>query len=240
MMTEVAVSIVLPVYNERESLPPLMESIAGIVDVLPQPVEIVLVNDGSTDGSLDVMLELRDRHAGCSVRVIDLDRHRGLTTAMAAGFASARGAVVVTLDADLQNDPADIPTLVGLLDEYDVAIGWRKDRRDPFVKRTSSRIANWLRNRLTHDDIKDTGCALKAYKREYLMKLKLYDGLHRFLPTLLKMEGANIVQVPVKHHPRQYGKSKYGLFNRLVGPFCDLLAVRWMRKRHLRYKTEEK
>jgi len=239
-MGQMAVSIIVPVYNESESLPPLLEAIDAVVDSLPQPVEILLVDDGSTDGSCQVMFELRDRYDGRAIRVIALDGNHGLTTAMAAGFSAARGDVIVTLDADLQNDPGDIPGLVRCLDECDVAIGWRKDRRDPLVKRVSSRIANWVRNKLTGDDVKDTGCSLKAYKREYVSKLKLYDGLHRFLPTLLKMEGATVVQVPVKHHPRRFGRSKYGLFNRLIRPFCDLLAVRWMRKRHLKYKMEEK
>ncbi|NOY46165.1 MAG: glycosyltransferase family 2 protein [Deltaproteobacteria bacterium] len=234
-------SIVLPVYNEEENLPllaaELQEVVAGLVPAWQ--VECVFVDDGSTDRSRERMLEIRERYPSLGVRVVALDRNWGLTAAMDAGFRAARGEVVVTLDTDLQNDPRDIPRLLEHLDRADVVVGVRARRRDPFVKRVSSRIANAIRNRVTHDDIVDTGCSLKVYRREYLTRLKLFNGLHRFLPTLLKMEGARVMQVPVNHRPRRYGAAKYHLWNRLVGPLMDLFAVRWMQKRHLGYRWEE-
>ncbi len=234
-------SVVLPVYNEEENLPILARELRDVVAGLAPDweVETVFVDDGSTDQSRRRMLEIRRDYPELGVRIVALDRNWGLTAAMDAGFRAARGEVVVTLDTDLQNDPADIPRLLGHLDRADVVVGIRANRRDPFVKRVSSRIANAIRNRVTHDDIVDTGCSLKVYRKAFLDRLKLYTGLHRFLPTLLKLEGARVVQVPVNHRPRRYGKAKYHLWNRLVGPLLDLFAVRWMQKRHLGYRWEE-
>jgi glycosyltransferase involved in cell wall biosynthesis len=229
----------VPVYNEADSLPPLLAEVDAALRGVPG-LEVVLVNDGSTDGSLDVMRQLRERYPGLGMRIICLDRNHGLTTAMDAGFKAARGEVLVTLDADLQNDPADIPRLLAYLDKYDVAIGSRVNRNDRLVKRVSSKVANAIRNWATEESIKDTGCSLKAYRADYVRKLKLYHGLHRFLPTLLKLEGARVVEVPVNHRPRRFGQAKYHLFNRLTGPLLDLFAVRWMQKRQLRYRMEEK
>ncbi|GAB6062386.1 glycosyltransferase family 2 protein [Deferrisoma palaeochoriense] len=234
-------SVVLPVYNEEENLPILARELRDVVAGLTPDweVETVFVDDGSTDRSRDRMLEIRRDYPDLGVRIVALDRNWGLTAAMDAGFRAARGEVVVTLDTDLQNDPADIPRLLGHLDRADVVVGIRANRRDPFVKRMSSRIANAIRNRVTHDDIVDTGCSLKVYRKAFLDRLKLYTGLHRFLPTLLKLEGARVIQVPVNHRPRRYGEAKYHLWNRLVGPLLDLFAVRWMQKRHLGYRWEE-
>jgi len=233
------VSLIVPVYNEAESLPALMAEVEAALRAV-QGLEVVLVNDGSTDASLEVMERLRRQYPHLGIRIICLDRNCGLTTAMDAGFRAARGEVFVTIDADLQNDPADIPRLLSYLGEYDVAIGCRINRSDKLVKRVSSLVANAIRNWATHEDIQDTGCSLKAYRADVVRRLKLYHGLHRFLPTLLKLEGARLIQVPVNHRPRRYGQAKYHLFNRLVGPLLDLFAVRWMQKRHLRYRTEEK
>ncbi|GAB4246334.1 glycosyltransferase family 2 protein [Deferrisoma sp.] len=234
-------SVVLPVYNEEENLPILARELRDVVAGLAPDweVETVFVDDGSTDRSRERMLEIRRDYPELGVRIVALDRNWGLTAAMDAGFRAARGEVVVTLDTDLQNDPADIPRLLGHLDRADVVVGIRANRRDPFVKRVSSRIANAIRNRVTHDDIVDTGCSLKVYRKAFLDRLKLYTGLHRFLPTLLKLEGARVVQVPVNHRHRRYGRPKYHLWNRLVGPLLDLFAVRWMQKRHLGYRWEE-
>jgi glycosyltransferase involved in cell wall biosynthesis len=185
------------------------------------------------------MIAARARYPALGIRIIALDGNYGLTTAMDAGFKAARGSVVATLDTDRQNDPRDLPKLLAELGHADVVIGIRVRRRDSFIKRASSKIANAIRNRATHEEIADTGCSLKVYRKEFLDRLKLFTGLHRFLPTLLKMEGARVVQVPVNHRPRAAGCAKYGLANRLAGPLADLLAVRWMMKRHVRYRTEE-
>jgi glycosyltransferase involved in cell wall biosynthesis len=234
-------SIVLPAYNEEGNIAPLAAELAAVARQLgPRwTVECLFVDDGSTDGTRAEILAARARHPELGIRVIALDRNRGLTAAMDAGFRAARGDIVATLDTDLQNDPADLPRLLARLDEADVVIGVRVNRRDGFVKRASSKIANAIRNRATGEDVIDTGCSLKVYRKQYLDRIKLFTGLHRFLPTLLKLEGARVVQVPVHHRPRVHGRAKYHLWNRLVGPLLDLFAVRWMQNRHLGYRAEE-
>jgi dolichol-phosphate mannosyltransferase len=233
-------SIVLPAFNEEGNILPLSGELADVLpDLAAWSVECVFVDDGSTDDTRREMISARARYPALGIRIIALDGNYGLTTAMDAGFKAARGGVVATLDTDRQNDPRDLPRLLAELRRADVVIGIRVRRRDSLVKRASSKIANSIRNRATREEIADTGCSLKVYRKEFLDRLKLFTGLHRFLPTLLKMEGARVVQVPVNHRPRAAGRAKYGLANRLAGPLADLLAVRWMMKRHVRYRTEE-
>ena len=233
----VDLSLVIPVYNERDNLEPLVGEIVGSLAGTGWHYEVLLVDDGSSDGSDAVLARLRERHP--VLRVVRFAKNAGQTAAIDAGFRRARGATVVTLDADLQNDPADIPRLVRELDGWDAVVGVRATRRDSLVRRVSSRIANYVRNRLSDETITDTGCSLKAYRREALATLKLYRGMHRFLPTLLKMEGRRVREFPVGHRPRVHGTSKYGISNRLVPSFVDLLAVRWMKKRVLRYEVKD-
>jgi len=235
------VSIILPIYNEEENILILVEKISDAIRHIKDQYsfELVMVNDGSTDSSLKIMLNLKYKFPEEIFRIINLDKNWGLTAAMDAGFKSANGEILVTLDADLQNDPDDIPAMLTHLKDNDVVIGIRAKRNDTFIKKMSSKIANFIRNTLTKENIKDTGCSLKVYKKEYLNKIKLFTGMHRFLPTLLKMEGAKVHQIEVKHHQRLYGVPKYHLFNRLIGPLLDLLAVMWMQNRHLGYKREE-
>ena len=228
-------SIVAPVYNERDNLEPLLAEIRRTLQPSGLQLEILLVNDGSTDGSAQKIAELA-RGAGI-VRGLHFKQHRGQTAALDAGFKAARGRWVVTIDSDLQNDPADIPELIAALSDADAAVGYRTHRADGWPRRVSSRIANAVRNRLSGDDIIDTGCTLKAFRRECLAELKLFHGLHRFLPTLLRMEGCRVVQIPVSHRPRRRGKSKYGVWNRVFRAWVDLLAVRWMKKRRLDYEV---
>lgn len=230
-------SVIVPVYNERDNLRPLLEEIESSVAPLGHSYEIVIVDDGSTDGSDRVLREIRSTHP--HLRVISFARNAGQTAAMDAGFGRARGEVVVSLDADLQNDPADIKGLLAEFEGWDAVIGVRTIRRDNLVRRLSSRVANYVRNRLSDEDITDTGCSLKAYRRAALSRITLYDGMHRFLPTLLKMEGFRVREVAVGHRPRRHGRSKYGIRNRLVPSFLDLLAVRWMKKRKLRYEVKD-
>jgi glycosyltransferase involved in cell wall biosynthesis len=230
-------SVVAPVYNEIENLDALVREITAALEPEGLSFEIVLVDDGSSDGSSEKIAELA--HAsGSVVRGLHFRENRGQTAAFDAGFKAARGRWVVTLDADLQNDPRDIPKLLEQLNEFDAAVGYRQTREDNWLRRISSRIANSIRNRLSGDDIIDTGCPLKAFRRESLADLKLYTGLHRFLPTLLRMEGYTVTQLPVSHRPRTAGKSKYGVSNRALRAFIDLLAVRWMKKRILGYEVE--
>jgi glycosyltransferase involved in cell wall biosynthesis len=232
---EPQLSIVAPVYNERENLEPLVSEIRHTLEPGGMSFEILLVNDGSTDGSAEKIGQLA-RDTEC-VRGLHFRENRGQTSALDAGFKAARGERVVTIDSDLQNDPADIPRLLAALSEAHAAVGYRVRREDGWLRRISSTIANGVRNRLTGDDIIDTGCTLKAYRRDALAELKLLNGMHRFLPTLLRMEGFRVVQIPVGHRPRRHGRTKYGVWNRVFRTFADLLAVRWMQRRQLDYEV---
>jgi len=235
MSDAVELSVVAPVYDERDNLEPLVRELTAALAPLG-PFEILLVDDGSTDGSAELIADIARRSAGI-VRGLHFRSNHGQTAAFDAGFKAARGRIVVTIDADLQNDPQDIPRLVAALADADAAVGFRRERQDDWLRWVSSRVANSVRNRISADDILDTGCSLKAFRRECLVGLKLYTGLHRFLPTLLRIEGFRVVQLPVRHRPRTRGASKYGVWNRVFRSFIDLLAVRWMRKRHLDYEV---
>jgi glycosyltransferase involved in cell wall biosynthesis len=233
----VDISVVVPVYNERDNLAPLLGEIRAALAPTGRTFEVVFVDDGSTDGSGALLAALRQSDP--AVRVIAFRSNAGQSAALDAGFRRARGAILVTLDADLQNDPADIPGLLAALDGCDAVAGVRVRRRDTLVRRVSSRVANFVRNRLSDESITDTGCSLKAFRRDALDRLHLVDGMHRFLPTLLRMEGLRVREVPVGHRPRVHGASKYGIGNRLVPSFIDLLAVRWMKRRRLRYEVKD-
>ena len=230
-------SVVVPAYNEEESLAALHRELDAALAKLGRPAEIVLVDDGSRDGTLPAMraLALEDPR----VRVVALDGNHGQTAALDAGFRAARGEVIATLDADLQNDPADLARLLEHLERADVVNGVRAERRDSVVRRLSSRIANGVRNWATGESVTDVGCSLRVMRAEYVRRIKLYRGLHRFLPTLLRMEGARVIEVPVAHRPRAHGVSKYGIGNRLFAGLHDVFAVRWMQGRMLRYRVRE-
>jgi dolichol-phosphate mannosyltransferase len=224
-------SIVIPVHNEEQNVHPLVEELRKALSGLD--AEFIFVDDGSTDATLEQLREAA-RHDD-RIRFAHFRRNLGQTAAMAAGFRLARGQAVVTLDGDLQNDPADVPGLVALLKDWDVVCGVRVKRRDTWLKRISSRIANGFRNWATGDNIVDTGCTLKAFRRQWLQGLELYQGMHRFLPTLLKMRGARVIQVPVSHRPRRAGKTHYGTWGRMVKGLADVWAVRWMQKNYVDY-----
>jgi len=232
---ELDVTIVAPVFNERENLKPLVDEILAVLRPAGLAFEVVLVDDGSDDGSAEAIGALASAHP--EVRGLHFAANRGQTAAFDAGFKDARGRVVVTIDADLQNDPRDIPALLAALSGHEAAVGFRATRRDVAVRRWSSKIANAVRNRLSGDDVIDTGCSLKAFRADALAGIKLWNGMHRFLPTLIKIEGGSVVQVPVNHRPRLKGKSKYGVWNRLFRSSADLLAVRWMKSRRLGYEV---
>jgi glycosyltransferase involved in cell wall biosynthesis len=232
----IALSIVIPIRDERENLEPLVGELIDALGARLRPIEILLVDDGSRDGSTERIDELAGAHA--EVRGLHLRGRCGQTAALDAGFKAACGRHVVTMDGDLQFDPRDVPRLVEALRTHDAVAGYRARRRDPWAKRLASHVANRVRNRLTGDDIIDTGCSLKAFRRECLASLELHDGMHRFLPTLLRLKGYRVVQLPVNHRPRGAGRSKYGIADRLFRPLADLLAVRWMRKRRLDYEID--
>lgn len=222
-------SIVVPFFNEEENLPTLLREIRTAVEPLERPYEVLLVDDGSTDGSLAVARGLA-RGDG-RIRLLHIRRNSGLSAGLDAGFQAARGTVVVTLDADLQNDPADIPRLLADLDGCDVVCGVRQRRRDSWLRRLSSKIANRIRNWATGESVTDTGCTLRVYRRELLLRVPMFTGMHRFLPTLLKLAGAHIREVPVNHRPRLYGRPKYNIRNRIWVALVDLMAMRWIMRR---------
>ncbi|HWH02742.1 MAG TPA: glycosyltransferase family 2 protein [Gemmatimonadales bacterium] len=232
-------SLVVPVYNERENLAPLLAEIAAALRPAGRPYEVVAVDDGSTDGSRDELRRLRADHP--ELHLVGFERNAGQTAAFAAGFRAARGPVVVTLDADLQNDPADIPGLVRELERTGATavVGYRLNRRDTGWKRVQSRIANGVRNWLTSESIRDTGCSLKAFRTDAVRNLPFFNGMHRFLPTLVKMEGGTVAEVPVHHRQRRFGTTKYGMWNRVFRALADAFAVRWMQRRMMRYRINE-
>jgi dolichol-phosphate mannosyltransferase len=228
-------SIVIPVYNEEDNIGPLVARITDAMSTWEGSVEILFVDDGSRDRTLNLLKEAQARDE--RIRIAHFRKNMGQTAAMAAGFRLARGEVVATIDADLQNDPLEIPRLAAMLDDWDVVCGVRTRRKDTLWKRISSRIGNGFRNWVTGDNIIDTGCTLKAYRRECLEGLELFKGMHRFLPTLIKMRGYRVTQVPVSHHPRLAGVTKYGTWGRLVKGLEDVWAVRWMKKNHIGFES---
>lgn len=236
-MAKLGYSVVIPVHNEEPNLSLLIHGLMPVMEKLGKGHEVILVDDGSTDGSYKKMLELQDLFP--QIVLVKFRSRNGQTAAFDAGFRQARGGVVITLDADLQYDPEDIPGLLIHLESADVVCGWRAQRADNLLRRISSVIANTVRNRLSHDQIKDVGCSLRVFKREGLGRMKLFEGLHRFLPTLLRMDGLTVVEVPVHHRPRLYGRTKYNIRNRLFRSLMDLFAVRWMKRRWLVYEIEE-
>lgn len=226
---QLALSIVVPVYNEVESLPRLLEAIETNMAPLGLSYELVCVDDGSSDGSTEFLKQ--EAELNPHLKAIVLRRNYGQTAAMAAGFKYSQGQVVITLDGDLQNDPTDIPILLEQLGQgYDVVSGWRKNRQDAALTRLlPSRIANWLISQLTGVQLHDYGCSLKAYRAELVADMKLYGELHRFLPALAFIEGAKITEIPVNHHARRFGRSKYGL-DRTFRVVMDLLTISFIKK----------
>ncbi len=235
---KIEISVVVPVYNEEGNLPLLIPKLKKVLQSLGSSWEMIFVDDGSLDGSPKILKESAAQVP--SLRVLRLKENRGLSTALVAGMREARGEKIITLDSDLQNDPDDIPKLLGYLDRYDMATGWRQKREDSWLKKISSAIGNGVRNGLTGETIQDSACTLRAFKRECVQTIPVFNGMHRFLSTLVKMEGYRIIEVPVTHHPRKFGKSKYNIRNRMIRSFVDLLAVRWMRHRAIRYEIKER
>jgi dolichol-phosphate mannosyltransferase len=222
------VSVVIPVFEEEPNLEPLLHEIAAAFAVLDH--EVIVVDDGSGDGSWATLQRLAGAHP--RLRALRHDRNYGQSAALATGFAAARGELLVTLDGDLQNDPADAPLLLAELERgFDVVSGVRQRRQDSLVRRISSRLANGVRRRVLHDGISDVGCSLKAYRTRIVKRVPPFHGMHRFLPALARMEGARITELPVSHRARRYGKSKYGIGNRLWRGIADLLGVWWLQRR---------
>jgi glycosyltransferase involved in cell wall biosynthesis len=226
-------SVVVPLYNEEANLPILQEELRVALSGLDY--EVVFVDDGSVDRTAE-RIEL----AG-NIRVIRFEKNSGQSAAIYAGLTAARGATVVIIDGDLQNDPADIPKLLAEIARgADLVCGYRVKRQDTLVKRATSRIANAVRSRYTKDGVRDTGCTLKAMRRECASALFPFKGMHRFIPALVKAAGYRLVEIPVNHRPRRFGQSKYGLGNRALRATIDMFGVRWLLSRRLNYKIRDK
>ncbi len=235
------ISVVIPIKDERDNILLLARQLLKFFEARPEsvsaPFELIMVNDGSTDGSELLLEELLGQAA--AFRVIHLDKNHGQTAAFDAGFRKATGALIATMDGDLQYDPNDFAKLLPLVDQFDVVCGRRAARHDNVVRRWSSRVANWVRNRVVHDGIADTGCSLKIFRRVVIERMPLFKNMHRFFPALAQMYGFTVTEVPVQHFPRAHGFSKYGVGNRLFVGLYDLFAVRWMQKRCLKYAMRE-
>ena len=227
-----AVSVIVPVYNEEQNVPILEAELRAALKGVDH--EIIFVDDGSSDHTVERI------EAAPNVRVIRFEKNAGQSAAIYAGLQAARGAILVLIDGDLQNDPADIPKLIAEIARgADLVCGYRAQRRDTVVKRLTSRIANVVRSRYTKDGVRDTGCTLKAMRRECVSALVPFKGMHRFIPALIKDAGYRLVEIPVNHRPRRFGQTKYGLGNRAVRATIDMFGVRWLLSRRLSYKIRE-
>ena len=231
-MQQLAVSVIVPIFNEEENIPILQSELHAALKDLDY--EIIFVDDGSSDRTVDRI------EAAPNVRVIRFEKNAGQSAAIYAGLKIAYGATVVLIDGDLQNDPADVPRLLSEIARgADLVCGYRAKRQDAPLKRMTSRIANAVRSRYTKDGVRDTGCTLKAMRRECVGALVPFKGMHRFIPALVKGAGYRLVEIPVNHRPRRFGHSKYGLSNRALRATADMFGVRWLLSRRLNYKIRE-
>lgn len=229
-------SVIIPLKNESENIIDLIEELEPVMQSLDKPWELICIDDGSTDNTQQVLSGLCQKKN--YLRVIAFKKNYGQSSAFDAGFKAAQGQYVITLDGDGQNDPADIPKLVTLIQDCDLACGIRLKRKDTFTKRITSKVANIVRNWLCDDGVKDSGCSLKVYRKSCLDQIKMYNGMHRFLPALFNIEGFRLKEIPVNHRERVRGKSNYNFFNRSFNTLSDLWAVHWMGKRHLHYQID--
>jgi len=240
--TQPWISVVIPIKDERDNLLALTDQLIKVLQGREEsknaPFEIIYVDDGSTDGSSEILDRLASEHPA-AVTVLHFDRNYGQSAGFDAGFKRSSGALVVTMDGDLQNDPDDIGLLLSYANDYDLVCGWRTERHDTVMRKISSRVANVVRNAVTGDRVHDTGCSLKVFRRRVIDRLPLFNGMHRFFPALALMHGFTVTEVPVRHHPRRHGISKYGVGNRLFKGLYDLMAVRWMHSRVLRYRLKD-
>ena len=231
-MNEPAISVVVPLYNEEENVPILQAELANALRGIDH--EIIFVDDGSTDATANRIARSPE------VRVVQFERNAGQSAAMFAGLHAARGSIAVLIDGDLQNDPADIPRLIAEIERgADLVCGYRAKRKDTLVKRITSRVANFVRSRFTKDYVRDTGCTLKAMRRECVGALLPFKGMHRFIPALIRGAGYKLVEIPVNHRSRKFGVSKYGLGNRAIRATVDMFGVRWLLSRQLKYRLKD-
>jgi dolichol-phosphate mannosyltransferase len=230
-------SVIIPLKNEADNIVELIQELEPVMNALKQQWELICIDDGSTDDTKAILQHLFDQKP--YLRILFFKKNYGQSSAFEAGFKAARGEFVITLDGDRQNDPADIPHLIIEVQNYDLVCGIRIRRKDSLTKRWIAKTANFVRNRVCGDGIEDTGCSLKIYRKVCLDRIKMFHGMHRFLPTLFMIEGFRIKQIPVNHRERTKGKSNYHFFNRSFNTLADLWVVRWMIKRHLRYQIDQ-
>lgn len=229
-------SVVIPLKDEQDNIADLIAEIEPVMNGLKQSWELICIDDGSKDYTQQILLELTKTKK--NMRVLVFTKNFGQSSAFDAGFKAAKGEFLITLDGDRQNDPADIPALVKAVEECDLVCGSRVNRKDPWTKKVISRMANKVRRRFCGDHVQDTGCSLKVYRTECLRNIKMYHGMHRFLPALFLIEGFRVKEMPVNHRPRVKGVTKYNFLNRSFNTIADMWAVNWMRKRQLKYKIE--
>jgi glycosyltransferase involved in cell wall biosynthesis len=235
------ISVVIPCHNEEPNLRPLVKAITQALHPLGKNWEIIITDDYSTDNSWDVIKQLAREDP--RIRGQRLATQMGQSAALWAGMKAARGSIIITMDADLQNDPSDIPAFLQALKNYDCVCGSRVRARtqgDNLVRVLASKIANWIRNKITKETVSDAGCCFRAFKRECIRDLKFFHGMHRFFPTLVKIEGFSVTEIPIRHHPRRAGKAHYGILNRLFASTWDLFAIRWMQKRMFPIRVAER
>lgn len=237
MANDIELSLVIPAFNEQEVVSELLRRIEPALARCGKRFEVIIVDDGSTDATPRLLQEAMATRPW--LRVLRMAHNSGQSAAFDAGFKAARGAVIATIDADLQNDPEEIARLLPMLQGFDMITGWRNVRRDSALRRVQTRIANRIRNRISRENIQDSASSLKIYKRHCVEGIVLFTGAHRFMPTLVKMRGFTVLETPVKHSPRFAGTAKYGLRNRAWRAFIDLLGVRWMKDRALHYQATE-
>lgn len=233
---KVDLTVLIPVYNEEDNIDPLLEELIPVLEAMGKTYEVLFVDDGSNDKTFAKICE--HQKPGAHIRVVRLKRNSGKTPALVAGWSRAYGRIITIMDGDLQNDPRDIPKLMAQIPPFDLAIGYRTNRRDTWFRRFQSRIANRIRDWVIRDGIKDSGCAFVAFRRKALEGQRFFLGLHRFLPALFQIEGYTVTQVPVNHRPRLHGKAKYNFRNRVVRAFDDMMAVRWIRTHKIHYEIE--
>lgn len=232
-------SVVTAAYNEQENIEKLLEEIAAACEKVGKDWEVIVTDDCSEDATLAILKQLKPKYP--ELRILHQLKRSGQTAGWEAGIKAAKGYLVATMDADLQNDPAELERMIETLENEnaDMVNGWRKDRNDPWIRLVSTKIANGVRNWLTNENIHDSACGLKVFKRHCFDDIKLFNGMHRFMPTLVKIQGYKVMEIPVNHRPRTAGQAKYGVMNRVFKAFRDTFAVRWMQSRTVIYQTEE-
>lgn len=230
-------SVVIPLKNEEDNIIDLVEELEPVMHSLKKPWELICIDDGSSDQTLSILKNLLADKS--YLKILSFTKNYGQSSAFDAGFKAAKGDYVITLDGDRQNDPADIPKLLNMIEHYDLVCGARVNRKDPWSKKITSLLANLVRRNICEDGVSDTGCSLKVYRATSLRKIKMFNGMHRFLPALFKIEGFRVAEIPVNHRERTKGKTKYNFFNRSFNTIADLAAVSWMKKRHLHYQINK-